>query len=129
MRIDVCNVLHDMWRALDRAQIHFLAENVGGFLELTLVQQRDIRQLGLSLYFSLLEREWREERSFTKVETQTIDALDRIANEGLADELFKDSFTHRYSRHSMSSYDVTPLSAASKRNFRRSRTTRVTRVT
>lgn len=37
--------------------------------------------MGMSLYFSMLVREFKENRSFKRVERQTIDTLDRIVNE------------------------------------------------
>jgi hypothetical protein len=49
--------------------------------------------MAAELYYSLLEREFREEKAFTRVETQTIDTLDKIANECLADEEFEAAFT------------------------------------
>ncbi len=49
----------------------------------------------MSLYYSLIEREYKAENSISKVETHTIDTLDRIANEGKVDNDFKDLFVQR----------------------------------
>lgn len=48
--------------------------------------------MAVSMYFSLLVKVFKEERSFTRVEDATIVQLDKIASEGEATTEFKDLF-------------------------------------
>ncbi len=45
------------------------------------VDQKEIKEMGMNLYFSMLEREFMHFKSFKRVERQTIDTLDKIVNE------------------------------------------------
>jgi hypothetical protein len=110
MRLAVNEILQRLWTSLGAHQSLFISQVIGPFLELMLVRyciegctylatkvrQQEIKHLAVNLYGSLLEREYTEHKSFTIVETQTIDTLDKISNEGLANEEFKDLFIKRY---------------------------------
>ncbi len=66
---------------------------VGPFLELAMVEEPQLKEAGLTLYFSTLTREFSATRTFRGVETQTIDALDKIVNERFASSASNASLT------------------------------------
>ncbi|HLD77611.1 MAG TPA: hypothetical protein VJB16_01145, partial [archaeon] len=85
-RLVLLSALTQAWEKLKLQQLRFISQLVGPFLELVMVKERSIRECGLDLYFSILEREFQRRTSFVGVESQTIDALDKIINEGLGSE-------------------------------------------
>jgi len=84
MRLVVMDKFKKIWNALGPKQILFITALVGSFFELAMVEEPQLREAGLSLYFSTLTREFISTGSFRGVETQTIDALDKVVNERLA---------------------------------------------
>ena len=93
MRLEIIDILSTVWSALDNNIIEFITLFVGPFLELLLIEQSNIKQMAITLYYSLLEREFKLKKTFQTVETLTIESLDKIVNEGFASEQFKETFT------------------------------------
>lgn len=52
--------------------------------------------MAVNMYFSLLVKVFKEEKSFSRVEDATIVQLDKIASEGEATTEFKDLFLAKY---------------------------------
>ncbi|EGC38812.1 hypothetical protein DICPUDRAFT_27977 [Dictyostelium purpureum] len=98
MRNDLISTIEKMWQSLDRHQIKLLPTVISPFLELMLINQNNLKQLGIELYYQLLKCEFKEYKSFKKVETETINTLDIITNspEGseILDEKFRKFFSH-----------------------------------
>jgi hypothetical protein len=93
MRLEIRDILTSVWASLDASQSEYITLCVGPFLELLLIEQEQIKQMAIGLYYTLLEREFKTKKSFQTVETLTIDSLDK--NEGFATERFKETFTKR----------------------------------
>lgn len=83
MRLPVMETFKKMWATLDAHQTKFIKALVGPFLELAMLEEPELKEAGLTLYYSTLTREFSASHSFRGVETQTIDALDKIVNERL----------------------------------------------
>jgi hypothetical protein len=124
LRVDVINMVVNLWKLLDVHQKHFLLTMVRPVLELTLVtsqihlllfffsflpllfdplllcqqqiNQVEIRQAASDLYFNFLLREFTETKSFVHVEEKTIETIDKIANEGSANDSFTTLFIAKY---------------------------------
>ncbi|EFA76537.1 hypothetical protein PPL_10305 [Heterostelium album PN500] len=87
MRNDLIVTIQRMWESLEKHQIKLLPTVIGPFLELMLINQPNLKQLGINLYYQLLRCEYKEYKSFKKVETETINTLDQITNTEAADIL------------------------------------------
>ncbi|GAM25576.1 hypothetical protein SAMD00019534_087510 [Acytostelium subglobosum LB1] len=87
MRNDLIVTTQKMWESLEKYQIKLLPTVIGPFLELILINQPNLKQLGITLYFQLLRCEYREHRSFKEVEMETINTLDKITNTDAAEVL------------------------------------------
>ena len=78
MRLGVCALLKKMWDGLENKQ-NLLSNNlVKEFLRVAMISQRDLRNLGVNLYFSAIEKEFRMSKNFKAIESQTIDAFSAI---------------------------------------------------
>jgi len=58
MRLVVMDKFKKIWNALGPKQILFITALVGSFFELAMVEEPQLREAGLSLYFSTLTREF-----------------------------------------------------------------------
>lgn len=93
MRLPVMDHFKKVWNVLGPRQTLFIKALVGPFLELAMVEEPQLKEAGLTLYFSTLTREFSATRTFRGVETQTIDALDKIVNERFASSASNASLT------------------------------------
>eukprot|EP01087_Luapelamoeba_hula_P009741 TRINITY_DN2543_c0_g2_i1.p1 TRINITY_DN2543_c0_g2~~TRINITY_DN2543_c0_g2_i1.p1 ORF type:complete len:2286 (-),score=503.70 TRINITY_DN2543_c0_g2_i1:137-6166(-) len=84
MRLPMLDVFTSLWTALDAHQTKFISALIGLFLELSMVQEEHIKSAGLELYYTTLTGEYKAQGTFRGVETQTIDALDRLVNRAAA---------------------------------------------
>ncbi|GAM22716.1 hypothetical protein SAMD00019534_058910 [Acytostelium subglobosum LB1] len=91
MRNDLIPTVEKVWKHLDKHQIQLLPVVIGQFIELMMINQDKLKQLGINLYYELLRCEYRDFRSFKKVETETINTLDQITNQETSDT-FKEQF-------------------------------------
>eukprot|EP01104_Vermistella_antarctica_P007977 TRINITY_DN1983_c0_g1_i1.p1 TRINITY_DN1983_c0_g1~~TRINITY_DN1983_c0_g1_i1.p1 ORF type:complete len:1550 (-),score=477.61 TRINITY_DN1983_c0_g1_i1:103-4533(-) len=87
MRLDLSKNLSLMWDSLGLLQTQFIDSLVPRFLQLMLVGQKDLKEVGMDMYFSVLEREFRQHGSIKRVETNTIDSMDQIMDEGTTDDV------------------------------------------
>ncbi|EGG21230.1 SH3 domain-containing protein [Cavenderia fasciculata] len=87
MRNDLISTIQTMWESLEKYQIKLLPTVIAPFLELMFINQQNLKQLGIQLYYQLLRCEFKEHKSFKKVETETINTLDQITNTEAADIL------------------------------------------
>eukprot|EP01133_Synstelium_polycarpum_P010994 gene10994-12806_t len=87
MRNDLIVTIQKMWQSLEKHQIKLLPTVIAPFLELMLINQTNLKQLGIDLYYQLLKCEYKEHRCFKKVETETINTLDQITYSEAADIL------------------------------------------
>eukprot|EP00002_Diphylleia_rotans_P033952 TRINITY_DN726_c0_g1_i1.p1 TRINITY_DN726_c0_g1~~TRINITY_DN726_c0_g1_i1.p1 ORF type:complete len:1627 (-),score=400.74 TRINITY_DN726_c0_g1_i1:247-5127(-) len=94
LRKEASSLLQQMWNTLGKLQMSFIQVLVNPFLELIRLENESLREVGLNLYFSTIERETEETGNFVLVERCTIDTLDTIANEQNADA-FKERFCTR----------------------------------
>jgi len=92
MRNDLIVTIQKMWQSLDRHQIKLLPTVIAPFLELMLINQSNLKQLGIDLYYQLLKCEFKEYKSFKKVETETINTLDSITNSPEASDILDEKF-------------------------------------
>ncbi|KYQ89326.1 SH3 domain-containing protein [Tieghemostelium lacteum] len=92
MRNDLIGTIQKMWTSLDKYQIKLLPTVISPFLELMLINQQNLKLLGIDLYYQLLRCEFREYKSFKKVETETINTLDQITNTPEASDILDEKF-------------------------------------
>eukprot|EP01132_Coremiostelium_polycephalum_P004848 gene4848-6043_t len=92
MRNDLIVTIKKMWKSLEKHQIKLLPTVISPFLELMLINQTNLKQLGIDLYYQLLRCEFTEYKSFKKVETETINTLDRITNTPEASDILDEKF-------------------------------------
>jgi hypothetical protein len=59
------------------------------------MENPDIRQTGLELYYLLIKEEYKQTKGLKNVEYQTIEQFDLLINKGLADKNFEDFFIKR----------------------------------
>eukprot|EP01114_Cavostelium_apophysatum_P014920 TRINITY_DN3977_c0_g1_i2.p1 TRINITY_DN3977_c0_g1~~TRINITY_DN3977_c0_g1_i2.p1 ORF type:complete len:1173 (+),score=379.10 TRINITY_DN3977_c0_g1_i2:1536-5054(+) len=101
MRTEVAAILTELWNSLEKYQIYFVNQTVGPLLELMLTNQKDLKEMAVNMYFRLLVSNFSMEKSFSRVESQTVDRLDKMANEGLPltslREFFHSSLESRFS--------------------------------
>eukprot|EP01114_Cavostelium_apophysatum_P020900 TRINITY_DN713_c0_g1_i1.p1 TRINITY_DN713_c0_g1~~TRINITY_DN713_c0_g1_i1.p1 ORF type:complete len:1705 (+),score=520.73 TRINITY_DN713_c0_g1_i1:76-5190(+) len=91
MRLDMIKLLKSVWTQIGSHRTRFLNYLMGPFLEFHLIPNQEIQKAASELYFSAIETEYEENRSaknFVKVETHTIDNLDKLStkDEGLSEE-------------------------------------------
>ena len=82
MRLGVCALLKKLWDSLGDKQNLLSNDLVKEFLLVSMIGQRDLRNLGINLYFTALEKEFRTARNFKAIESQTIDAFSASLNPG-----------------------------------------------
>lgn len=75
MRLGVCALLKKMWDSIGDKQNLLSCDLVKEFLLVSMIGQRDLRNLGINLYFTALEKEFRTNKNFKAIESQTIDAF------------------------------------------------------
>jgi len=83
MRIVLVNQLSLMWEneeVRDSMWIPSMRYIIPPLLRILLLPEPDLRDASISLYFRMMKKEFAEVGSFRRIETHTIDALDKIAN-------------------------------------------------
>ena len=73
MRIGVCNLIKNLWTAIDTQTL--VRGLIKEFLKISMIDQRELKELGVKLYYSALEREYKGTKSFKGIEGQTIEAF------------------------------------------------------
>lgn len=69
--------------------------------EILQLREPEVKHVAVDLYFSALEKEFMNNGSITKTETQTIDILDRLISQKKVDaDAFEGIFTDKYLSHS-----------------------------
>ena len=115
MRISICNSLRILWKSIDQTRIAFLYRLIPSLLRLVQVkssgkyehssaqiENEEIKDTSIVLYVELIQKEFQGHQAITTVETQTINSLDAIVNEGHPDAdskgilNFVDLFLTRY---------------------------------
>eukprot|EP00742_Colponemidia_sp_Colp-10_P004488 GILJ01004791.1.p1 GENE.GILJ01004791.1~~GILJ01004791.1.p1 ORF type:complete len:1775 (+),score=309.30 GILJ01004791.1:791-5326(+) len=95
MRLEIMEELAQQWKSLKHLQTHFIDLLVIPLLELTRSKIPEVRALAEEMYYDLLQREFQETHCFTRVERQTISAVDTIVSSGRGSEQFLEMFTIR----------------------------------
>eukprot|EP01119_Soliformovum_irregulare_P019984 TRINITY_DN6420_c0_g1_i1.p1 TRINITY_DN6420_c0_g1~~TRINITY_DN6420_c0_g1_i1.p1 ORF type:complete len:1484 (+),score=565.54 TRINITY_DN6420_c0_g1_i1:731-5182(+) len=92
-RMGMLMVIKNMWNPLSEHKPKFLSYIVVPFLEFQFIPQPELQDVAADLYFSTLECEYEENKIgktgnyFPKVETFTIDALEKMSSKGqIADD-------------------------------------------
>jgi dedicator of cytokinesis protein 3 len=73
MRISVCTLIKNLWNKVDTQ--NFARNLIKEFLKISIINQVELKELGVKLYFSALEREYKLVKSFKGIEGQTIEAF------------------------------------------------------
>jgi hypothetical protein len=113
MRLGACSILRQLSEVLGKYQIGLVSHVIGPLIELMLVRQygavytstttlaydnlsqmnqAEIQQTGVDLYFQMIEEEFQQTNQLKEVEYQTIEHFDQLINKGLADKNFLNFF-------------------------------------
>lgn len=93
MRLPVCALMKKMWDATGKNQNLLSGQLIKEFLRVAMIERREIRLLGVNLYFSALEREFRSAKGFKEIEGQTIDAFSsNMSSDAVSRHNFNDFF-------------------------------------
>eukprot|EP00026_Physarum_polycephalum_P000045 Phypoly_transcript_00045.p1 GENE.Phypoly_transcript_00045~~Phypoly_transcript_00045.p1 ORF type:complete len:1883 (+),score=230.21 Phypoly_transcript_00045:40-5688(+) len=97
LRLQMIPWLQKTWNSLGEQQLQLLPELVGPLLELMLCDDIQVREIGMEMYYSLLQREYNTFHSFRTTEKETISTIDRItAQDDLrVDTNFRPFFTRK----------------------------------
>jgi hypothetical protein len=92
MRLGACSILRQLSEVLGKYQIGLVSHVIGPLIELMLMNQAEIQQTGVDLYFQMIEEEFQQTNQLKEVEYQTIEHFDQLINKGLADKNFLNFF-------------------------------------
>ncbi|KAJ3415575.1 hypothetical protein HDV05_004626 [Chytridiales sp. JEL 0842] len=99
MRGDAGDLLRSMWESLTawekqfKAQMTFIPNLVGPFLELTMSPHPRLREAAVELLFSTFVREQRASGNYSRIEHECIDRIDRLITvEGRASDSYRRFF-------------------------------------
>ncbi|KAI9359989.1 hypothetical protein DFJ73DRAFT_639746 [Zopfochytrium polystomum] len=106
VRGEAGELLRSMWEYLtesERAgrgvQMAFIPNLFGPFLELTMSPHPGLKSAAVELMFSTIEREYRAQDNFRRIESECFDRLDRlIADEGHGDDAYRRFFIEALGR-------------------------------
>ncbi len=81
LRVEAAMVLRKSWNELRILQAMFVPKFVANFLSLIMCKQSDIRDIGVDMYWGVLQREIKDTGGFRVVWSATIDNLDRLSSQ------------------------------------------------
>jgi hypothetical protein len=84
LRVEAAMVLRKSWNELKILQSIFVPKFVANFLRLMMCKQSDIRDIGVDMYFGVLQREIRDTGGCKTVWAATIDNLDLLSSDNEA---------------------------------------------
>lgn len=105
MRKETGILIQCIWFHLDEHKCHFIPDMIGPFLEMALIPDKDLRTIGLRIFFDMMESEYSQnakcakidananyKNNFNACEREMIAQLDKLFENGKGDEDFKDLF-------------------------------------
>eukprot|EP01132_Coremiostelium_polycephalum_P009687 gene9687-11888_t len=97
VRVSVLNSIRNAWNQLNQSQSLFYQPMIGSILYCLLNCNDDVNELVQDFFYTIMKKEYAETKSFKKVESKTIEILDKIIiRERIADEeIFKHFLSQR----------------------------------
>jgi dedicator of cytokinesis protein 1 len=105
MRKETGILIRCIWFHLDDNKRHFIPDMIGPFLEMALIPDKDLRTIGLRIFFDMMESEYSQsaksskidananyKNNFNSCEREMIAQLDKQFESGKGDEDFKSLF-------------------------------------
>jgi len=63
LRLDANKLLHTSWEGLGPTQTQFVPALVGNFVEVSMTQQKDLRNTSAAIIYSMMEKQYAQTRS------------------------------------------------------------------
>ncbi|XP_019851718.1 PREDICTED: dedicator of cytokinesis protein 2-like isoform X2 [Amphimedon queenslandica] len=92
VRVKMAKQMAAMWEFLQEKKSNFIPNFIGIFLEVSLLKEKDLREVMIPLIFDILKFEQKSNRNFKRIETEIFEKMDFLVSKGYGDEAYRDLF-------------------------------------